>query len=106
MGYGLHKIPKSKTSTFRLVPSGQLKRRINFLNNNTTVVHDKTKSGIIRWVKILSNYSCFFFLVINEWDRTKNPRPIIQTIDKTMVKPEVVVRNWELEIGHKVVFFL
>ena len=43
------------------------------------------------------------FSVFGERDRTKDSRPIaIQTInktDKTMVKPEGAVRNWELENG-------
>ena len=36
----------------------------------------------------------------NEWERTKDPRPIApQAIDKTMVKSGDVIKNWKLEMG-------
>ena len=69
------------------------------MNNNTTVVHDKTKSEDYLLGK-KPRISTLKLSGFHEWDKTKDPRPLtIQTTDKTMVKPGDVVRNWEHEMG-------
>ena len=69
--------------------------QIILLDNHTTVVHDKTKSGIIYEVRN-QLISTLILPVSYKWGRKTNPS---QTIDKTMVKQGGVVRNYEVEQG-------
>ena len=69
-------------------------RRVNLLNNDTTLVVCMIKLNRELSVRSETKNILSQIIIFNEWDRTKDLRPInIQTIDKTMVKPGGVVRN-------------